>query len=135
MLLICAACAGGCVEGGNLAISAGAPATAAVTGRITDCGRAVAGAEVVLRVQQDRPEQARPVDVDVGPVTTGRNGHYTVEVAPSFAIPGRARLQLQSVNGILLELAGPDLNFTLGVPPQDTLRFDADVGAHRGTCQ
>jgi hypothetical protein len=124
-----------CVEGGSLAISAGAPAAAAVEGRITECGRALAGAEIVLRVQQDRPEQARPVDVEIGPVTTTRDGRYIVEVAPSFAVPGRARLELQSVNGTTLELAGPDLGFALGVPPRDTMRFDADVGAHRGSCR
>jgi hypothetical protein len=31
-------------------------------------------------------------------------------------------------------LDGPNLSFTLGFPPRDTVRFDADVGLHRGTC-
>lgn len=124
----------GCVEGGSLAISVGAPVAGAVEGRITDCGRAVSGAEVVLRVQQDERHQARPVDVEVGPVTTSRDGWYVVEVGPAFAVPGAARVQLQAVNGVSLELDGPNLSFTLGFPPRDTVRFDADVGLHRGTC-
>jgi hypothetical protein len=123
----------GC-EVSNLAISAGAPVSAAVQGVITDCGRAVAGGEVVLRVQQDERYQTRPVDVEVGPVTTSRNGRYVVEVGPSFAVPGRARVELVSVNGTMMDLVGPDLHFALGVPPRDTLRLDADVGAHRGSC-
>ena len=118
----------------SLAVSAGAPVSAAVRGVITDCGSAVAGGEVVLRVQQDERYQTRPVDVEVGPVTTSRDGRYVVEVGPSFAVPGRARVQLVSVNGTIMDLAGPDLHFALGVPPKDTLRLDADVGAHRGSC-
>jgi hypothetical protein len=123
----------GC-EVSNLAISAGAPVSAAVQGVITDCGRAVAGGEVVLRVQQDEPYQTRPVDAHVGPVTTSRDGRYVVEVGPSFAVPGRALVQLVSVNGTIIDLVGPDLHFAMGVPPKDTLRLDADVGAHRGSC-
>ncbi len=125
----------GCVEGGSLAISAGAPVSSAIEGRITDCGRPLSGADVVLRVQQDEPHQARPVDVEVGPVTTNRDGRYVVEVGPAFAVPGAARVQLQAVNGVSLELDGPKLSFRLGFPPRDTARFDADVGLHRGSCR
>jgi hypothetical protein len=89
---------------------------------------------VVLRVQQNEPGQARPVDAEIGPVTTGRDGSYVVEVGPSFAVPGPARVQLRAVNGITLDLVGPNLNFSLGFPPRDTVRFDADLGAQRGTC-
>lgn len=124
----------GCVEGGSLAISAGAPVMAAIEGRITDCGRALSGAEVILRVQQDEPHQARPVNVELGPVTTS-DGWYVVEVGPAFAVPGAARVQLRAVNGVSLELDGPNLSFTLGLPPRDTVRFDADVGLHRGSCR
>jgi hypothetical protein len=134
LLYCCAVAALGCGEVGSLAISAGAPVSAAVAGRITECGRAVSGAEVVLRVQQDEPHQARPVDVQLGPITTGRDGWYVAEVGPSFAVPGAARLDLDTVNGISMELAGPDLSFTLGAPPRDTVRFDADIGLHRRTC-
>jgi len=125
----------GCLEGGSLAISAGAPVSAAIEGRITDCGRPLAGADVVLRVQQDEPHQARPVDAEVGPVTTSRDGRYVVDVGPAFAVPGAARVQLQAVNGVFLELEGPNLSFTLGFPPRDTARFDADVRLHRGSCR
>jgi hypothetical protein len=125
-----------CVEGGNLAVSAGAPVTAAVTGVITDCGAPVSGAEVVLRVQQDQPEQARPVDVELGPVSTVRDGSYLVEVSPSFAVPGSARVQLRVTGaGVNLELTGFSLELSLGIPPRDTVRIDADLGAHRGSCQ
>ncbi len=124
-----------CVEGGNLAVSAGAPATAAVQGRNTDCGRAIADAEVVLRVQQDRPEQARPVDTRIGPVATARDGSYLIEVGPSFAVPGPADLQLRvTAGGLTQEITGGFLEFRLGVPPRDTTRFDADLGAERGSC-
>jgi hypothetical protein len=124
----------GCVEGGSLAISAGAPVTAAVEGRITDCRRPLAGAELVFRVQQSDPEQARPVDAEVGPVTTSRDGIYVMEISPPFIIPGPARLQLQAVNGVSVGVPGPNLSFTLGSAPHDTLRFDADVGLFRHTC-
>ncbi|HYF40071.1 MAG TPA: hypothetical protein VD930_10300 [Gemmatimonadales bacterium] len=125
----------GCVvEEGSLAVSAGAPAAAAVAGTITDCGYPVPGAALVFRVQQNRPEQARPVDARIGPILTTRDGRYALEIVPGFAIPGQAHLQLQSVNGVSLDLSGPHLDFTLGTPPTDTLRFDADVGLHRGTC-
>lgn len=124
-----------CVEGGNLAVSAGAPVTAAVQGRVTDCGRSVAGAEVVLRVQQDRAEQARPVDTRIGPVTTARDGSYLIEVSPSFAVPGPADLQLRvTAGGVTREITGGSLEFRLGVPPRDTTRLDADLGAEQGSC-
>jgi hypothetical protein len=124
----------GCVEIENLAISAGAPVTVAVRVRITDCGHPVSGAEVVLRVQQDEPYQTHPVDVEVGPAMTDGHGKYVVEIEPAFAVPGPARVELRSVNGVALELPGPQLSFTLGSPPRDTARFDADLGSYRGTC-
>ena len=124
----------GCGEVGSLAISAGAPVSAAVAGRITECGSPLSGVAVVLRVQQDEPHQARPVDAEIGSATTSRDGRYAVEVSPAFAVPGPARVQLRAVNGVSLELIGPNLQFTLGSPPRDTLRFDADVGLQRGTC-
>jgi hypothetical protein len=125
----------GCVEGGNLAISAGAPVTAVVQGRITDCGRPVSSAEVVLQVQQDRQEQARPVDTRIGPVTTTREGEYLIEVGPSFAVPGPASMQLQvTAGGVTQEVPGGTLELRLGQPPRDTTRFDADLGTERGAC-
>src|SRR3954467_2861074 len=86
-------------EGGSLAISAGAPVTAAVRGHITDCGQAVSNASVLLRVQQDLPEQARPVDTQVGPVTTAIGGAYAFHISPSFAIPGPASMELEVTAG------------------------------------
>jgi hypothetical protein len=133
-LLVSLASALGC-EVSYLAISAGAPVSGVVVGVITDCGTVVIGGVVVLRVQQNEPHQTRPVDVEVGPVTTGRDGRYMVEVGPSFAVPGRAQVQIVSVNGTILDLVGPDLHFAMGDPPRDTLRLDADVGAHRGSCR
>src|SRR5438874_1708761 len=85
----------GCEDGGNLAVSAGAPVTAVVQGMIRDCGRPLAGAQVELRVQQDEPEQVRPVDAQIGPVTTSREGTYVVEVGPAFAVPGSASVDLR----------------------------------------
>jgi hypothetical protein len=125
----------GCVEGGALAISAGAPVMAAVRGQVTDCGRPVAGAEVVLRVRQDLAEQARPVDASIGPLTTGRNGSYFAEVGPPFAVPGRAGVRLTvTAAGATVQLEEASLRFTLGTPARDTLRIDTDVGIHRGFC-
>jgi hypothetical protein len=125
----------GCGEGGSLAISAGAPVTAAVRGRITDCGLAVSHAEVLLAVQQDLSEQARPVDARVGPVATDRNGGYFLDVSPSFAVPGPANMQLLiTAGGVTHEVPGGTLEFRLGVPARDTARFDADLGSERGTC-
>ena len=124
-----------CVEGTNLAVSAGAPATAAVTGVITDCGAPVPGAEVLLRVQQDQPEQARAVDVELGPLSTEGDGRYVIEVAPPFAVPGAARVQLRVAEaGLNLELGGFGLVFSLSTPPRDTARIDADLGTLRGSC-
>jgi hypothetical protein len=128
-------CVLGCVEGGNLAISAGAPVMAAVQGRITDCGQPVSSAEVVLRVQQNRPGQSRPVDTRIGPVTTTREGEYLLEVGPSFAVPGPASMQLQVTGGgITREIPGGTLELRMGQPPRDTTRFDADLGMERGVC-
>jgi hypothetical protein len=76
-----------CGEVGNLAISAGAPVMAAVQGTITDCGKPVAGAEVVLRVQQDRPEQARPVNSEIGPITTERDSSGVRPGTPPVSTP------------------------------------------------
>lgn len=125
----------GCVEGGDLAVSAGAPATAVVQGTISDCGTPVASAEVVLQVQQDEPGQARPVDANIGPVTTSREGRYIVEVGPAFAVPGPASVQLRvTVSGVSQEIPGGTLELRLGRPARDTTRLDADLGAERGMC-
>jgi hypothetical protein len=125
----------GCVEGGNLAISAGAPVMAAIRGRVTDCGTAVAGAEVVIRVQQDRVDQARPVDTRVGPLTTGRDGSYFAEIGTAFAVPGRASVLVTvRAGGITAKVEGAALHFEIGRPPRDTLRVDADLSADRGFC-
>jgi hypothetical protein len=124
-----------CGEGGSLAISAGAPVTAAVRGRITDCGQPVPHAMVLLLVQQDLSEQTRPVDSRVGPVTTARDGAYFLNLSPSFAVPGPASIQLRiSAAGVTQEIAGGTLEFRLGAPARDTMRLDADLGAERGSC-
>jgi hypothetical protein len=123
-----------CGEGGSLAISAGAPVSAAVRGRLTDCGQAVSNANVLLAVQQDL-NQSRPVDTRIGPGTTSPDGGFFFEVSPSFAVPGAASMQLQvTVDGITDTIAGGTLEFRLGAPPRDTARFDADLGAERGSC-
>jgi hypothetical protein len=119
-----------CVEGGNLAVSAGAPVSGALQGRITRCGDPVAGAQVLLLVQQDQPEQARPVDARIGPVTTSRGGEYLVEVAPAFAVPGPATVQLRiTADGITQDIPGRTLELRLGLPARDTSRLDADLVA------
>lgn len=124
-----------CVEGGNLAVSAGAPVTGALQGRITRCGDPVAGAQVLLLVQQDQPEQARPVDARIGPVTTSRGGEYLVEVAPAFAVPGPATVQLRVTGeGITQDIPGRTLELRLGLPARDTTRLDADLGAELRQC-
>ena len=71
-ILIAASVTSGCIAGEatDLAISAGAPVTAAVDGTITRCGVPISDAAVVLRVRQDDMGQARPVDSQVGPVST-----------------------------------------------------------------
>jgi hypothetical protein len=132
LLLMLLGVEGACGEGGYFALSAGAPATGAVRGVVTDCGRPLTGAEVVLRVQQDLG-QSRPVDARIGPLTTDREGRYLTEVSPSFVVPGQASVELQvAASGELL--TGGTLVFTLGVPPKDTIRLDADVGLQRGSC-
>ena len=136
-LLVPSLCLGalGCLEGGDLAVSAGAPVTAAVRGTISDCGQPVSGAAVVLQVQQDEPGQARPVDARIGPVTTSAQGRYIVEVGPPFAVPGPASVQLHvTAAGVTQDVPGGTLNLTLGLPARDTVRFDADLGAERGGC-
>jgi hypothetical protein len=126
----------GCEEGGNLAVSAGAPVTAVVQGTIRECGRPLAGAQVELQVQQDEPEQARPVDARIGPVTTSREGRYVVEVGPAFAIPGQASVLLRVTpsGGVTQEIPGGTLELRLGQPARDTTRLDADLGLERGVC-
>jgi hypothetical protein len=106
-----------------------------VQGHITECGRAIANAEVVLAVQQNLDEQARPVDTSIGPHATGPDGGFLFDVSPSFAVPGSARMQLLvTAHGVRHEIAGGTLEFRLGVPPRDTARFDADLGVEAGTC-
>jgi hypothetical protein len=125
----------GCVEGGNLAISAGAPVTGALAGSITRCGDPVAGAQIVVLIQQDEPEQARPVDARIGPVTTSRAGQYLVEVAPAFAVPGPANIQLSvTADGISQDIPERPLELRLGSPARDTTRVDADIGMELGQC-
>ena len=132
MLLVLTGVQGSCGEGGYLAISAGAPATAAIRGLVTDCGRPVAGTEVSIRVRQDQG-QSRPVDSRVGPVATDRTGRYQAQLSPSFAVPGAATVELmvESSDDVL---AGGNISFSLAFPPRDTFRLDADVGAGRGSC-
>lgn len=127
----------GCGGGGNLAISAGAPVTAVIRGIIMECGIPVAGAEVVLRVQQDEPDQVRPVDARIGPVTTSSQGSYLLEVGPAFAVPGPAsvRLRVTPVIGATQEISGGTLNLRLGRPARDTTRLDIDLGQERGVCR
>jgi hypothetical protein len=127
----------GCVEGGNLAISGGAPVTAVVRGTITDCGVPLSHTGVVLRVQQDEPDQARPVDTRIGPVTTSSQGRYLVEVGPSFAVPGPASVQLRVTpeTGPAQEFAGGTLQLRIGRPARDTTLLNVDLGQERGTCR
>ena len=125
----------GCVEGGSLAISAGAPVTSAVRGRITNCGRAVSNASVLLLVQQDLQGQTRPVDTRIGPVTTTGDGGYAFHVSASFAVPGPASMQLEvTADGRTDEIEGGTLEFRLGTPARDTARFDVDLGNRRRAC-
>jgi hypothetical protein len=124
-----------CGEDGSLAISAGAPVTAVVRGTITDCGRPVANAEVQLHVQQDEPEQVRPVDVRIGPVTTSRSGTYIADVGAPFAVPGPASVELRiTTGGVTKDISGGTLQLQLGQPVRDTTRIDADLGAEREVC-
>ena len=125
----------GCVEVESLVISAGAPVTGAVRGQITDCGTGVVGITLVFKVSQHRPDQAHPVVVQIGPVTTGRDGSYLVEIGPAFAVPGPATVQLGvSGTGSGSDIAGGTLQFALGQPARDTLRLDADLGARNNRC-
>ena len=127
----------GCGEAGDLALSAGAPATAAVAGTITDCGIPVPGAAVVLQVQQDESGQARAVDTRTRAVMTDRGGGYLVDVAPAFAIPGPAavRLLVTPPGGAMQDLTGGTVEFGLEQPPRDTLRLDADLGTAARACR
>jgi hypothetical protein len=127
----------GCGEGGDLALSAGAPATAAVAGTITVCGAPLAGASVALRVAQDESGQARPVDARTPAVLTDRAGAYLVEIAPAFAIPGAAavRLLVTPPGGASQDIAGGTVEFGLLEPPLDTLRLDADLGVAARACR
>lgn len=126
----------GCGEGGDLALSAGAPATAAVRGTIVDCGTPISEAEVVLLVQQAESGQVRPVDAEIGPVTTDSRGQYLIEAAPAFAVPGPAlvRLRVTPPGGSLREFPADTVEFGLGQPARDTLRLDADLGTAAGNC-
>jgi hypothetical protein len=126
----------GCGEGGDLALSAGAPVTGAVAGTITDCAAAVPGATVVALVQQAERGQARPVDTRTGPAVTDRRGEYRMEIAPAFAVPGPAsvRLLVTPPGGPARELPGGTVELGLGEPPRDTLRIDLDLGVAPGVC-
>ncbi len=129
ILIICA-----CGEVTFLAVSAGAPVAGVVHGVITFCGNAVASPELRLRVQQDQPQQAHPVDARIGPFTGNRDGSYLVEVGPSFAVPGPATIQLEVTSARMDSVAQGTLNFTLGTPAHDSLRLDADLGTQPGSC-
>ncbi|HSJ76673.1 MAG TPA: hypothetical protein VK899_10950 [Gemmatimonadales bacterium] len=121
--------------GGSLAISAGAPVAAAVRGHITNCGEGVPNASVLLLVQQDVQGQARPVDTQIGPVTTSHDGAYGFHISPSFAVPGPASMELQvTTGGITEEIEGGTLEFRMGTPARDTARFDVDLGNRRHAC-
>jgi hypothetical protein len=126
----------GCGEGGDLAVSAGAPVVAAVQGTITDCGTPVSRAEVTLLVDQAEPGQALPVHTEIGPVPTDTHGTYSLEVSPAFAVPGpaMARLRVAPPGGAMHEFPSQTLQFSLG-QAQDTLRFDADLGITAGSCR
>jgi hypothetical protein len=127
----------GCVEGGDLAVSAGAPVSAAVRGTVLECGRPVANVGVAVHLRQAEPGQARPVDQRIGPVVTDAGGGYLIEVEPAFAIPGAATVALLVTlpDGAPHELAGAPIELHLGTPPRDTLRLDADVGLAVGGCR
>jgi len=126
----------GCIEGGDLALSAGAPVTGVVQGTITDCGVAVPEAQVNLLVQQNESGQARPVDAELGPVTTDVHGTYSLEVAPGFAVPGAAlvRLRVRPPGGDAREFPDRTIQLSLG-QALDTLRLDADLGTATGRCR
>ena len=116
-------------------MSAGAPVSAAVRGRITNCGEAVPDASVLLLVQQDLQEQARPVDTQLGPVTTTHDGAYAFEISPSFAVPGPASMALRvTTGGITDSIEGGTLEFRIGIPARDTARFDVDIASRHRAC-
>jgi hypothetical protein len=95
----------------------------------------VVGADVLLLVQQDRPEQSRPVDARFGPVVTSREGKYVVEISPASAVPGAATFQLRvNGDGRTQDIPGGTLDLQLGVPARDTTRFDVDLGVELGQC-
>jgi|SRR6476469_2992136 len=127
----------GCGEAGDLALSAGAPATAAVAGTITSCGVPVAGAAVALLVQQDESGQARPVHTRTTATTTDAGGEWHLEVAPAFGVPGPAvvRLLVTPPGGATQDLTGGTVELGLEQPPRDTLHLDADVGTAARVCQ
>ncbi|HET9727203.1 MAG TPA: hypothetical protein VFP28_09840 [Gemmatimonadales bacterium] len=127
----------GCIEGGDLAVSAGAPVSGAVQGTVLECGRPVPNVGVTVRVQQSEAGQARPVDQRIGPVVTDTRGGYLVEIEPAFAVPGPATVALEVTlaGGAPRELSGANLDLHLGTPPRDTLRLDVDVGLAAGGCR
>lgn len=127
----------GCIEGGDLAVSAGAPVSGAVRGTVLDCGRPVPNVGVAVHVRQSESGQARPVDQQIGPVVTDAGGGYLIEVEPPFAIPGTATVALVVTlpDGAPHELSGATIELDLGTPPRDTLRLDADVGLAAGGCR
>lgn len=127
----------GCIEGGDLAVSAGAPVSGAVQGTVLACGRPVAKVGVTIHLQQSESGQARPVDQRIGPVVTDARGGYAIGVEPPFAVPGAASVALVVTlpDGAPHELAGATLELELGTPPRDTLRLDADVGLATGGCR
>jgi hypothetical protein len=133
MAALSLACLG---EGGDLALSAGAPVTGVVEGTITNCGIPVSGAVVVLLVGQGGSGQARPRDSRSAAVTTGRHGEYLVGVAPPFAVPGAAavRLLVTPPGGEQQELPGGTVELGLLLPPQDTLHLDGDLGEAARRC-
>jgi hypothetical protein len=126
----------GCtVAGDSLAISAGSPVTAALEGRITRCAEPVAGAEVLVLLQQAQAGQARPVDARIGPVPTTEEGRYLTELSPAFAVPGAASVQLRVTSGgRVQDIPGRTLELRLGVPASDTTRLDADLGVELRQC-
>ena len=127
----------GCIEGGDLAVSAGAPVSGAVRGTVLECGAPLPNVGVAIHVQQSDPGQARPVDQRIGPVVTDAHGGYVIEVAPAFAIPGPATvaLELTLPGGAPREFSGATLDLQLGTPPRDTLRLDVDVGLAVNGCR
>ena len=127
----------GCIEGGDLAVSAGAPVSGAVRGTVLECGRPVPNVGVAVHLRQSESGQARPVDQQIGPVVTDAQGGYIIEVEPPFAIPGAATVALvvTLLDGAPHELSGATIELHLGTPPRDTLRLDADVGLATGACR